>query len=587
MKSVLAILFILAFSASIATAAPPQAAPPQYIQAPPMDRVVTAPVGEVKSGGPTNVFLITWGGDMATIYANGNSLNTAKGSIFANQGLNIKLSREDDFQKQVEMYIRGETPYLRGTIGMINLAAELLSRDPRTKPVVIYQMTWSNGGDTIVVKSGIKTLKDLCGKTIALQAYGPHVDYMSRVVTDACGSVDKINIKWTKDLVGMEGNTPGAAFRNDPQVSAAFVISPDAAAISGGVDNVGTGAEYSVKGARTPFSTKTANRIIADVYVVRSDYLQKNRAEVEKFTHGLMIAEESLRDVFKNKTSQAALYKAATEASAEILFGSKQAVADVEGLYADAEFVGYKGNVKFFGDPNYPRNLEKLTNEIQSAYITLKILSKKVALEHARWDYKTLAAGLRDVQGVEAPKFVKTEVEKVVVQKQQQGKLGEGELFSLEIKFQPNQNVFSVDKYEKEFDRVINLVSTYGGAVLTVEGHADPTGYLRAKKQGISDVSSSPNVPGLKDIRQSAKNLSYTRAAAVRDSVIAYAKSKSVKLDASQFVIMGHGFENPKSGMCGIDPCYPKTEQEWQNNMRVEFHIIQIEVETSVFRPLD
>lgn len=323
MKGVLAALIVLVFSFSIAGAAPPR-----YIQSPPLIRVVTTPVGEVKSGGPTNVPLITWGGDITTIYANGNSLNTSKGSIFGNSGLNLKLFKEDDFQKQVEMYLRGETPYLRGTMGMINLASELLSQDLRTKPVVIYQMTWSNGGDVIVVKEGIKTLKDLCGKTIALQAYGPHVDYMTRVITDACGSVNKVNIKWTEDLVGVEGNTPGAAFRGDPSVSAAFVISPDAVVLtSGGVGSVGTGAEFSVKGARAPFSTKTANRIIADVYVVRSDFLNKNRAEVEKFTHGLMLAEESLRDTVKNKTSQPAPYKAMIDASAEILLGSRQAVA--------------------------------------------------------------------------------------------------------------------------------------------------------------------------------------------------------------------------------------------------------------------
>lgn len=582
MKGVLAVLFFLALSFSIASASPPQ-----YIQAPPLTKVVTTPVGEVRSGGPTNVFLITWGGDMATVFANGNSLNTAKGSIFSNLGLNLKLIKEDDFQKQIEMYLRGETPYLRGTMGMINLASELLSQDPRTKPMVIYQLTWSSGGDVIVVKEGIKTLKDLCGKTIALQAYGPHVDYMARVITDACGSVSKVNIKWTKDLVGVEGNTPGAAFRNDPQVSAAFVISPDAAALTPSSAST-AGAEYSVKGARVLLSTKTANRIIGDIYVARSDYLNKNRSEVEKFTHGLMLGEEAMRDAVKNKTSQPAPYKAMIEASAEILLGSRQAVADAEGLYGDAEFVGYKGNVKFFGDPNYPRNLDKLTSEIQSAYITLKILSKKVALEHPKWDYNVLKAGLRDVQGVEAPRFVKTEVEKVVVQKQQQGKLSEGEILPpFEIKFQPNQNDFSVDSYKEAFERVVNLVSTYGGAVLTVEGHTDPLGYLRAKKQGIPDVSSNSNVPGLKDIRQSAKNLSYTRAAAVRDSVIAYAVKKNVKLDASQFVVIGHGFEKPKTGMCGVDPCAPKSEEEWRSNMRVEFRVIQIETEASVFRPLE
>lgn len=93
--------------------------------------------------------------------------------------------REDDFKKQVEEYVRGDSPYLRGTLGMIGMAAEVLNRDPRTAPVIIYQLTWSTGGDCLVVKPGIKTAKDLKGKTVALQAYGPHVAYLATLLADA------------------------------------------------------------------------------------------------------------------------------------------------------------------------------------------------------------------------------------------------------------------------------------------------------------------------------------------------------------------------------------------------------------------
>src|SRR3989338_9195790 len=125
-----------------------------YVQAPPLADVTKTPVSPCgDSSGPIEYKLITWGGDIATIYANGNSRVTKKGSIFEKEGLNFKLFREDDFKKQVEMYMRGETPYLRGTMGMINMAVEVLNRDPRTKPVVVYQMTESNGGDVLVVRA--------------------------------------------------------------------------------------------------------------------------------------------------------------------------------------------------------------------------------------------------------------------------------------------------------------------------------------------------------------------------------------------------------------------------------------------------
>jgi outer membrane protein OmpA-like peptidoglycan-associated protein len=90
----------------------------------------------------------------------------------------------------------------------------------------------------------------------------------------------------------------------------------------------------------------------------------------------------------------------------------------------------------------------------------------------------------------------------------------------------------------------------------------------------------------LKRVKQSAKNLSLTRANAVRDAVIAYANAQNITLDESQFATIGHGILKPKNGMCGADPCAPKTEKQWRDNMRVEFRIIQVEAESDVFQPL-
>ena len=82
----------------------------------------------------------------------------------------------DDFDEQVKNYISGKTPFLRGTVGMIALAAEALTNlDRGLEPVVIVQLPWSTGADGFVAKD-IKSLAELKGKTIVLQQNGPHVD---------------------------------------------------------------------------------------------------------------------------------------------------------------------------------------------------------------------------------------------------------------------------------------------------------------------------------------------------------------------------------------------------------------------------
>jgi outer membrane protein OmpA-like peptidoglycan-associated protein len=465
--------------------------------------------------------------------------------------------------------LQGETPYLRGTMGMINMAAEICNSNAMTSLVTIYQHSWSAGGDALVVKENIKQISDLKGKTIAIQKYGPHVDYLMKLLTDANLKVSDVNLVWTTDLVGPEGDTPMAKLY-EQNVQAAFVIIPDALALTSS-GTVGTGSEDSVKGARILLSTKTANRIISDVYAVRKDYFDSHRGEVEKFVKGLFKAEEEVKDLFKNK--QSGQYQKLIAGAAQVLLDSAEATGDTEALYYDAELVGFSGNVKFFGDPNNPRNFANLTNEIQTSFMELGLLQQKSELLAANWNYDDLKSGLKYADAAEASRFNENEVATMITKRQQQDTLDEGSLFAFEIYFQPNQNTFTVDLYGEQFKKVVELASTYGGAIVTIEGHSDPMGYLRKQKEGESDVV-------LKQIAQAAKNLSFSRANNVRDEIIAFAGAQGITIDPAQFATIGHGIAKPKYPV-------PKTKQEWLDNMRVEFKVIQVEAEADVFIPLD
>jgi len=547
-------------------------AAPKYIDYTPLAQQLELNVGEVNVR-RLKAPLITWGGDIATIFANGNQSRSAEDSVFARKDLNIEIYREDQFINQVRQYIAGETPFLRGTVGMISAAAELLNRDERTKPIVVYQLTWSAGGDALVVKPGIRNAGDLKDKRIAIQAWGPHVDYANRILTDAGLSFNDVDIKWVADLTGTD-DSPMAAFYED-DIDAAFVIIPDALALTSGGTR-GSGAEDSVKGARILLSTKTADKVIADVYAVRQDFFNSQRNTVDAFVSGLLEAQEAVRTLFRSKDSDS--YQETLRAAAELLLDSEGATADVEGLYADANHVGLQGNVQFFTSNTFPRRLEILAEEVSQGLQQANIVSQPVDLEQASFDYGLLGSGISQLAAAAGPRFDESKVAQMINRRQQQN-IKEGELFSFNVYFQPNQKVFSTDLYSEAFNRVSELAGIYGGAIITIEGNSDPMAYLRARKEG-----EPPMVLGR--IKQSARNLSLARAQEVRDSIIAMAASKNVSLDPSQFAVIGNGIANPATGMCGSEPCAPKSEQEWRSNMRVEFRIIQVEAEADVFQPL-
>ena len=164
------------------------------------DLVGPGSVDSVKAGGALQVPFIIWGGDMATFYANGG-LKTKQGTIFQKQGLNLNLTPGDDFIQQVRDYRAGKSPFLRGTFRMMGQASEVIGSDPRTKGVVILQMTWS-AGDHMIAREGIKQVTDLKGKTVAVQQGGPHIGMLDDVLKAAQLGWDDITVKFSAHSPG-------------------------------------------------------------------------------------------------------------------------------------------------------------------------------------------------------------------------------------------------------------------------------------------------------------------------------------------------------------------------------------------------
>jgi len=544
-------------------------ASPNYVNLDVITAKVSNTYSAVKAHNCKELPIITWGGDINTIYANGSALKTKNNSLIGQAGLCFELKRIDSFPLQLARYKSGKTPYLRGTMGMLALASDTI-KNPALKPVIFHQLTWSAGGDALVVKSNIRKIKQLKNKTIALQAYGPHVDYLIKLLSDAGLTLSDVNIKWLPDLTGTENSPLEAMYEND--IDAAFMTTPDALALTSG-NKVGTGAEGSIKGAKILISTKSAPRIIADVYAVRADYYKANPIEVETLTRVLINAQSKVAKLLKVKGQEEEVL---VKSAAKYLLDSELARDDLLGLYADAEHADLAQSQSFFQNKDDRRNAIRIYQEAALGLTKAGIITGKHKPKYANFDYSQFGKIEHNKKSI----FDAKQVNSVVAKKKQQGSLDDAELFSFEVFFKPNQKTFTSNIYQTEFERVIDLATTYAGAVISVEGHSDVMGYLRRKQSG-----SSPNI--LNRIKQSARNLSLNRAQSVRDSIIDYAQSQHVSLDPNQFAIGGNGISQPKTGICGVDPCAPQTSEEWRSNMRVKFRLIQVETEADVFIPLN
>lgn len=586
----------------------------------PFERLVgDVNVGTVNGTSKVQVPYIIWGGDAATFYANGG-LETKSGSIFQKQGLNLNLTPGDDFVQQVRDYISGKSPFLRGTFRMMGMASEVIGKDPRTKGVVVMQMTWS-AGDHMVARSDIKTVADLKGKTIALQQGGPHVGMLDDILDSAQLSWDDIKVVWTKDLTASD-DSPAEKFRSGSSVDACFVITPDMIGLSGGLQNTGSGAEGTVKGARVLVSTAELSRSIADVYLCRKDFFDANKAWVTKFVTGYLKGAEEVMDLKKAYETQGSQpYMSLLKLTQDIYTADviPTLEEDAHGLIADATFVGYPGNVAFFTQEGNLSGFDAFQTSALDLATGRGYASIRAGFLPPRFDYASAAftGYLTKTDVTRGERFQAEAVLEEIEELSAGGELDERTILSFTINFEPNQNAFSLDQYGAEFQRVVELASRYGNAVVAVRGHADPTKTLlemvRAgmqkgtlKRSGTSgnfryslagkavNLEDTQAIVGFvqggafdgvadhnpRETMQAALNLSLLRAEAVRDSVVEYAKSKGLVFDVSQVQPMGVGIREPFIAK-------PSNMDEARENMRVEFRLIRVQAEAAAQSDFD
>lgn len=494
--------------------------------------------------------VIAWGADVAT------QLAASDGTLPG-----IQLYREDNFPAQVENCLSGSSPYLRGTLPMI-LQARKSFQNAGTDLVVIYQLSWSNGGDCLVVRDHIRSVKDI--KSVAVQLYGPHEHPAIKVLQDAGVDPGKVKFFYLPELAApLDGTgdkivSPPELFEARNDIDAVWVISPDAATLTEG--------DYAVKGAKILFTSKQASRIIPDVYAVRKDFLDKNRSTVETFVKGLLKAEENLRDLLAAKDSNAQKYRDLMSSSAALLLGDGELIGDTEGMLSEAELVGHSGNVAFFTGQGTTRSLKTLTEEIQIAFEKAGRGIGRFEMPSAGWNWDTLATGLKYTgksnitkSVFESPEQAQQKIEAFLLENPELSERDTA-LFDYTVPFAANEDQFdsSDTALQGYFTQALDMVDTYAGTTMIIEAHAD--GYLltrlrqalktrdKALLEKIQTVLKMPSPPTEQTatlLERSLKTKSAERAGALRDAFVSFCRDQGISLDENRIVAVGRGSTAP------------------------------------------
>lgn len=292
----------------------------------------------------------TWGGFAGGQYWNGGfKANRDKSKFYLNDKLLVEFKLIETFKEASEMLNAGEVDLIWSTVDISPTSIVNLPDDIE----IFFQTDWSRGGDAIVVRPGINTVKDLKRKKIAVSLLTPSHTLLINLLSDSGLTLEDIEIVVTDNAMD------AAKMFKSGDVDAAVVWSPD-----------DQDCLDAVKGSKVLSSTKTATHIIADVIVGKRQYLKDNQKMLTKLYDGWMLGSAEIN------TSESAK----KEAVAILVENFKLDDAFCLSAINNARLTTHGDNVNFFGLNKTYRGVtgENVWNKSSIIYSKLGFVTKKM-----------------------------------------------------------------------------------------------------------------------------------------------------------------------------------------------------------------
>ncbi len=479
--------------------------------------------------------LNVWAGWGPIIYANNGF---KPGKVWKNPSgddFKVELVLIDDPVAMRDAYAAGEVHIGWATLDMVPLFMDGFVRagDSRVMPRVYQQVDWSNGGDGIVVRENIKTVKDLRGKKLVMAQQSPSQYFALNMLVGGGVQPSEVEMVYTTTAFGA-----ARAFEVQKDIAGAVSWAPD-------IYNLAD-----VKGNRMLVTSATANKLIADVWFARADFATDHPGIVEGLVRGIFDAMEELK-IQENQQTCAKLMGEGYDIPA----------SEVMEMFGDAHSTNWAENREFFLNRNNPTNFEAVWDR---AYYLYRRIG---AIQEQKVPFKDVMDPSIIRKLGEESKYASQENEyKITLAPKSTEEIRvEGEEIltnTVVINFYPN----SWDLYKKitrdvdgktveelydpnvdlVLDEASKLTEQFGLARVIIEGHTDSS----KKGQVPADL---------------VEELSLNRANAVKEALV-----NKYNLDPNKFAVEGKGWTEP------ADPDEPRNHAK---NRRVEITVYSAEQE--------
>jgi len=466
-----------------------------------------APTGQAvgTAANPLKVSIVSFHGYAPALVANGNSLTTQPGSLFATKGVHVEFVIQDDIPTLATIFESGAAQCAWRTSDFwAQEQPNLRNNGLDARAVVIVDNT--QGADAIIARDpAIARVEDLADRKIALLQYTPsHGMVIDAVDNSSLSARKKTSVEYV--FINADEGTAGvrAAFTGG-QVDAAALWDPDLSL-----------ALEASPGAHVIYSTKTATNLIYDVIVCDKRVLDNaaNTKALEAFVAGWL---EGV-DVAEGDPDKAVQALVATEEFFALL-EKEQGAGFTKALFQNLVWTGLEDNVRILGLAGGTNHYERVYKRFDGIYREAGALAdpkSPVINPTDSFDYRfvkaLMAATPKAKEEAAKPEFTFTQAESTKAA-QKPAALTKPVM----VNFETGSAELNKRAQRTLDTEVVPVIENHGSAYFEVSGNTDSTG-----SRGVN------------------MKLSQARAKSVVDYLVA-----QWEFDATRFVVVGNGPDKP------------------------------------------
>lgn len=434
--------------------------------------------------------VVTWGGYAGGQYFNEGFDANTESRFYKDYGLKVEFKVLDDFDASRNAFKADEVNLLWTTIDAFPTEVNGLSD---FDPVIVFQADWSRGGDAVVARRGINSVKDLKGKKIAVAEMTPSHSFLIWLLQ--AGGLSPKDV----EIVPQANAIDAAEVFKSQRVDAAVVWSPD--------DIL---AIKAVPGSRILESTRSASHIIADVFMAKRSYVEANQDKLRMLYEGWMKGSSEIN------SNPGARKKAASILAKEFTArGTALTDAEAEEMIGNVRLVTHGDNKNFFGlNTDFQGvNGSALYTRMADVYTQLNYVKGRTP------SWRLIAyPGLVNATSLTSPEHFPESAKEFTQVSDEEAKTKEA-VASKQVSISFRSGEFALDENAKYIiDReFVDIAKAFSNSRIRIEGNTDNVGN-----------------------RESNVALSKKRAQSVADYLI-----NVHKMSASRFIVIGNGPDKP------------------------------------------